>query len=37
MRSTAAHSTVSIDDVNSSDIFYQKDTKLELQKSGQNY
>ena len=26
MRSTAAHSTVSIDDINSSDIFYQKDT-----------
>ena len=32
MRSTAAHSTVSIDDVNSSDIFYQKDTDTRIAK-----
>ena len=32
MRSTAAHSTVSIDDINSSDIFYQKDTNTRIAK-----
>ena len=32
MRSTAAHSTVTIDDVNSSDIFYQKDTNTRIAK-----
>ena len=32
MRSTAAHSTVSVDDVNSSDIFYQKDTDTRIAK-----
>ena len=32
MRSTAAHSTISIDDVNSSDIFYQKDTETRIAK-----
>ena len=37
MRSTAAHSTVSIDDVNSSDIFIRRTLTLESQKSGQNY
>ena len=37
MRSTAAHSTISIDDVNSSDIFYQKILTQELLKYGQKY
>ena len=37
MRSTAAHSTVSIDDINSSDIFYQKILFQELLKYGQSY
>ena len=32
MRSTAAHSTVSIDDINSSDIFYQKETITRIAK-----
>ena len=32
MRSTAAHSTVSIDDVNSSDIFYESDTNTRVAK-----
>ena len=32
MRSTAAHSTVSIDDINSSDIFYQRDTNTRIAK-----
>ena len=32
MRSTAAHSTVSIDNINSSDIFFEKNTTTRLAK-----
>ena len=32
MRSTAAHSTLNINEINSSDIFFDKDTTQELQK-----
>ena len=37
MRSTAAHSTVSIDDINSSDIFTRRTPIHESLKSGQKY
>ena len=35
LRSTAAHSTISIDDINSSDIFFEKKPLQELQMFGQ--